>query len=150
MLLLDGVRRSLHVRVPSLAGLAGARAAAHFRSAIGGDCSHGCRARAAAFRSGIGGDCSPLGRVLAGSTGAAGSGVQRFWRRFSCEIRLVASLGIVSGPSRGVPKEFGFFDPLRPGQITNHGFLQIQIQGARFDRCLPAVEIWVSVVQSHY
>ena len=53
---------------------------------------------------------------------AAGSGVQRFWRGFSCEIRLVASLGLVSGPSRGVPKEFGFFDPLRPGQTLNHGF----------------------------
>ena len=113
MLLLDGVRRAFDMRITALAGLAAARAAAHFRSLIGGYCSYGCRAPAAAFRSGIGGDCTPLARVLAGSTGAAGSGVQRFWRRFSSEIRLVASLGIVSGPSRGVPKEFGFFDPQR-------------------------------------
>ena len=98
MLLLDGVRRAFDVRITALAGLARARAAAHFRSAIGGD----------------------LARVLVGSTGAAGSGVQRFWRRFSCEIRLVASLGLVSGPSRGVPKEYGFFDPLRKASRVLH------------------------------
>ena len=116
MLLLDGVRRAFDVRITALTGLAGSGAAAHFRSAIGVDWSHGCRARAAAFRSGIGGDCSPLLRVRAGSTVAAGSDVQRFWRRFSCEIRVVASLGLVSGPSRGAPKELGFFDPLRPAK----------------------------------
>ena len=78
MLLLDGVRRALQVRVPSLAGLAVLSAAAHFRSAVGGDCSHGCRARAAAFRSGIDGDCSPLARVMAGSNVASGSDVSAF------------------------------------------------------------------------
>ena len=57
-----------------------------------------------------------------GSTWAAGSGVQRFWRRFSCEIRLGASLGFVCGPSRGSAKEFGFFDPRRQGQFRKHGF----------------------------
>ena len=40
----------------------------------------------------------------------------------SCEIRLVAWLGLVSGPSRRCAKESGFFDPLRPGQKPNHGF----------------------------
>ena len=69
MLLLDDVRRAFDMRITALAGLARARAAAHFRSAIGGDCSHGCRARAAAFRSGIGGDCTPLARVLAAAQG---------------------------------------------------------------------------------
>ena len=62
MLLLDGVRRALYVRIAALAGLSVAGAAAHFRGGIGGDCSHGCRARAAAW----------------GRADAALSGVQRF------------------------------------------------------------------------
>ena len=117
MLLLDGVRRAFDVRITALAGLARARAAAHFRSAIGGDCSNGCRARVlrpfAVVSASARLSCACW---LAAPPEAAGSGVQRFWRGFSCEIRLVASLGLVSGPSRGVPKEFGFFDPLRVGE----------------------------------
>ena len=50
-----------------------------------------------------------------GSTWAAGSGVQRFWLLFSCEIRLGESLGNVCGPSRGCETEFGFFDPRSRG-----------------------------------
>ena len=51
------------------------------------------------------------------------SGVyQRFLAAISCEIRLVASLGIVSGPSRRCAKESGFFDPLRPGQILKNRY----------------------------
>ena len=60
---------------------------------------HGCVGRAAAC----------------GSTWAAGSGVQRFWLLFSCEIRLGESLGNVCGPSRGCETEFGFFDPRSRG-----------------------------------
>ena len=54
-----------------------------------------------------------------GSTWAAGSGVQRFWVPFSCEIRLGASLVLVCGPSRGCAKEFGIFDP--PPRGSNRG-----------------------------
>ena len=63
-----------------------------------------------------------VARAACGSTWAAGSGVQRFLRRFSCEIRLGAALGFVCGPSRGCAKEFGFFDPRRQGQFRKHGF----------------------------
>ena len=73
-----------------------------------------------------------------GSTWAAGSGVQHFWLLFSCEFRLGGYLAFVCGPSRGCAKEFGFFDPRRPGQIYNHGFCQLQIQGAFFHRHLQA------------
>ena len=138
MLLLDGVRRALYVRISTLAGLARARAATHFRRAISGESR------------------TAVERVFRTVAAPAAPGllsvvcVQRFLAAISCEIRLVASLGIVSGPSRGVPKEFGFFDPLRPGQITNHGFFLLPLENDFSDRWLPAVEIWVSVVQSHY
>ena len=124
MLLLDGVRRALYVRIAALAGLSVARAAAHFRGGIGGDCSHGCRARAAAFRSAVCGVARTAVVRVGAAPGrwAAVSGVQRFLAAVSCEIRLVAWLGLVSGPSRRCAKESGFFDPLRPGQKTNHGF----------------------------
>ena len=126
MLLLDGVRRALYVRITALAGLLVAVATAHFRSGIGGDCSHGCVARAAAFRSAVCGVArTAVVRVVAApGRWAAVSGVQRFLAAVSCEIRLVAWLGLVSGPSRRCAKESGFFDPLRPGlkrRIT--GFL---------------------------
>ena len=71
----------------------------------------GCVARAAAF-------CAFC------STCAAGSGVQRFWRRFSFEIltrRVVMDL--LRSPSR-VLIEIGDFDSRRRGQFRKKGFLK--------------------------
>ena len=66
-----------------------------------------------------------------GSTWAAGSGVQRFWRRFSFEIltrRVVMDL--LRSPSR-VLIEIGDFDSNRQGQIQEKGFFEKVLENAR-------------------
>ena len=87
----------------------------------------GCVARAAAF-------CAFC------STCAAGSGVQRFCRRFSCDFRLGASLGFVSVTPSGVLKQFRFLTcgagsnpESRVFQITNSGGVLLPMSPSRRD-----------------
>ena len=67
-------------------------------------------------------------RAAACRTWAAGSGVQRFWRRFSFEIptrRVVMDL--LRSPSR-VLIEVGDFDSRLRGQIPEKGFFEKILQ----------------------
>ena len=66
-----------------------------------------------------------------GSTWAAGSGVQRFWRRFSFEIlTLRVVMDLLRSPSRFLI-EIGDFDSRRQGQIPQKGFFEKVLEYAQ-------------------
>ena len=101
-------------------------------SAFVGDCSPACRARAAACGSAV-----RLCRACCGlwSTWAAGSGVQRFLRRFSFEIRTRGVvMDLLRSPSR-VLIEVRDFDSRRRGKIPQKGFFEKILQQTQNSIC---------------